>query len=59
MAARVDPVERLKEEHKAWKRFHPKVKNIYSFKLQPLFYNTAVKDLINIFAILGRECLNF
>ncbi|XP_020899956.2 SUMO-conjugating enzyme UBC9-A [Exaiptasia diaphana] len=24
MAAKVDPVERLKEEHKAWKCFHPK-----------------------------------
>ncbi|KAK3700883.1 hypothetical protein QZH41_012696, partial [Actinostola sp. cb2023] len=24
MAPKVDPVERLQEEHKAWKRFHPK-----------------------------------
>ena len=36
--AHVDPVERLKEEHKAWKHHHPKV---CSFSME--FFRSTVK----------------
>ena len=52
-AVHVDPVERLKEEHKAWKHHHPQV---CSFRMELLFSLSTVNfDIVysetNIFPV--------